>query len=302
MKQNRRGLNNFMPWASGVLLLVAILAIGLLYRPTSTPLGNIVKMTGLISTMRIQLLEAIEDEKNAVLALTDEESKGFADRARKASDGVENNRKEMAAIIHHENASREMELMKEFDSCWLQFRKLDETILALATQNTNLKAQQLSATQCAQEMKRLEESLNGFILKRVKAGQGDEAVRLSYEALTASLKIFALHKPHIETASDKEMDTIEQEIQSDDASARKALRALRAIPNLGGNANLKSAETAYDKFMSLTAEVLRLSRLNTNIKSAELSLGKKRLISAQCQEILATLQESVQNRQLKATR
>ncbi len=34
--------------------------------------------------------------------------------------------------------------------------------------------------------------------------------------------------------------------------------------------------------------------MNTNIKSAALSLGKQRLISAQCQEILATLQKTVQ--------
>jgi hypothetical protein len=46
--------------------------------------------------------------------------------------------------------------------------------------------------------------------------------------------------------------------------------------------------------MNLTGEVLKLSRMNTNIKSAELSLGKIRLISSQCQEILATLQGTVQ--------
>jgi hypothetical protein len=55
--------------------------------------------------------------------------------------------------------------------------------------------------------------------------------------------------------------------------------------------------------MNLTGEVLKLSRMNTNIKSAELSLGKIRLISSQCQEILATLKETVvQAQQFNATR
>lgn len=45
--------------------------------------------------------------------------------------------------------------------------------------------------------------------------------------------------------------------------------------------------------MKQTAAVLKLSRMNTNIKSAELSLGKKRLVSAQCQEILATLKQTI---------
>jgi dGTP triphosphohydrolase len=119
---------------------------------------------------------------------------------------------------------------------------------------------------------------------------------LSDQALIASLKIFALHKPHIETADDQVMDQIEQRIKTYDESARKALGALHSIADLSGDKDLKAAETAYVRFMDLTREVLRLSRMNTNIKSAELSLGRKRLIASQCREILATLQKTVQAR------
>ena len=117
---------------------------------------------------------------------------------------------------------------------------------------------------------------------------------LSYEALTAGLKILALHKPHIEEADDQEMDKIEQSIKSYNESARKALGSLRSIADPSDNEDLKNAETAYERFMNLTAEVLKLSRMNTNIKSADLSLGKLRLISSQCQEILTGLHETVQ--------
>jgi hypothetical protein len=98
------------------------------------------------------------------------------------------------------------------------------------------------------------------------------------------------------------MDKIERRMKSYEESARKALGTLRLIPDLRGNEDLKNVESAYERFMSLTGEVLRLSRMNTNIKSAELSLGKKRLVSSQCQEILATLQETVQAQRFKATR
>jgi hypothetical protein len=125
---------------------------------------------------------------------------------------------------------------------------------------------------------------------------------LSYEALTASLNIFALHKPHIEEADDQKMDKIEQRMMSYDESARKALGALHRIADLSDNEDLKNAETAYERFMNLTGEVLKLSRMNTNIKSAELSLGKLRLISSQCQEILATLKETAQAQEFNATR
>ncbi len=156
-------------------------------------------------------------------------------------------------------------------------------------------------TQGAQEMEHFEQSLNRIIHRNTNS-QCNDAVILSYEALTTGLKILALHKPHIEEANDQEMDKIEQSIKSYDESARKALGSLRSIVDPSGREDMKNAETAYEQFMNLTGEVLRLSRMNTNIKSAELSLGRKRLISSQCQEILATFQETVQAPRSKATR
>lgn len=269
------------------------------YRGRSNPFETEFTKVNLLSTMRIHLLEAIEAEKNAVMAITDEASEDFAVRARKAADDVESSRKEIEAIINQQKLPRETEILNDFNNCWSQFRKLDETILVLATQNTNLKAQKLSATQGAQEIERFEQSLNH---RNTNNHQGNEAVILSYEALTAGLKILALHKPHIEEADDQEMDKIEQSIKSYDESARKALGSLRSIVDQRDSEDLNNAETAYERFMNLTGEVLRLSRMNTNIKSAELSLGRKRLVSSQCQEILANLQETVQAQPSNATR
>jgi hypothetical protein len=290
----------FLPWVLTFALLVAFTLFGY-YRGGYNPFEAEFIKADLISTMRIHLLEAIEAEKSAVMAITDETSENFAIRARQGADGVESGRKEIESIIQQEKRPREIEILNEFNMCWSQFRKLDETILALATQNTNLKAQKISATQGAQEMERFEQSLNRIIQRNMNNSQCNRTVMLSYEALTAGLKVFALHKPHIEEADDQEMDKIEQSIESYDKSARKALEALRNT-DLNDNEDMKNAETAYEQFMSLTNEVLKLSRMNTNIKSAELSLGRKRLISSQCQEILATLQEAVQAPRSKATR
>ena len=301
-QKTKRRLYVFLPWALIFAVLGAITLFGFIYKVDSNPFETKFIKVNLLSTMRIHLLEAIEAEKNAVLAITDEASEAFAVQARQAADGVESSRKEIESIIHQEKLPRETEMLNEFNSCWSQYRNLDQTILDLAIQNTNLKAQKISTTQCAQELERFEASLNRLIHRNTNDSQCNKAVMISYEALTASLNIFALHKPHIEESDDQEMDKIEQNIKSYDESARKALGSLRSIANLSGNEDLKNAEIAYERFMNLTDEVLKLSRMNTNIKSAELSLGKIRLISSQCQEILATLQESVQAQQSKATR
>ena len=292
----------YLPWVLLLAVLGASTLYGLIYKEGSSPFEATFIKNDLLATMRIHLLEAIEAEKNAVLAITDEASAAFAAQARGAADSVEQGRKQIESIIHQEKLPQETEMINEFNSCWSHYRKLDDTILSLAIQNTNLKAQKISATQCAQELEYFEASLNRLIHRNTKDSQCNTAIRLSYEALTASLNIFALHKPHIEEADDQEMDKIEQRIKSYDESARKALGALRGIIGLSDNDDLKQAETAYERFMNLTGEVLKLSRMNTNIKSAELSLGKIRLISSQCQEILATLQETVQAQEFNATR
>ncbi|MGZ8176248.1 MULTISPECIES: MCP four helix bundle domain-containing protein [Methylobacter] len=290
----------FLPWILTFTLFGA-LAVFSYYRGSHNPFVIEFIKDDLLSTMRIHLLEASEAEKNAVLATTDEASESFADRARQAADEVESSRKKIESILLQEKRPEETEIFNEFNICWSQFRKLDETILALATQNTNLKAQKLSATQGTQEMERFEQSLNRLIHRNTN-NKCNEVVMLSYEALTAGLKIFTLHKPHIEEASDQEMDKIELSIKTYDTAARKALGALRSIADLSDNEDLNNAETAYEQFMNLTSEVLRLSRINTNIKSAELSSGKKGLISSRCQEILASLQKTVQAQRSNATR
>jgi hypothetical protein len=54
--------------------------------------------------------------------------------------------------------------------------------------------------------------------------------------------------------------------------------------------------------MEVNKEIVRLSRMNTNVKSLQLSLGRKRKIAAQCEEILNSLQNAIQSRSFKATR
>ncbi|ESS73655.1 hypothetical protein MGMO_14c00110 [Methyloglobulus morosus KoM1] len=302
MEQKTNRFYALLPWLMTFAVLGGFTLYSAVYKVDYNPFEIKSIKGNLLSSMRIHLLEAIESEKNAVMAITDEESESFAAKARQATDSVEKNRKEIESIIHKDEFQREAELLNEFNACWTQYRKLDETILDLAVQNTNLKAQKISSTQCAQEMARFEESLSRIIQHNKTGKQCSETAMVAYEALTASLNIYTLHKPHIEEADDQAMDKIEQRIKAYDGSARNALAALSRVASSSDGEDLKNAEQAYLQFMELTNEVLRLSRMNTNVKSSELSLGKQWIISSQCQEILATLQESVQARQSKATR
>ena len=291
------------PWLITIIVLCGLTVIGILYKDKITPLESELKKIQIVSSLRIHLLEAIEAEKNAVLAITDEASKTYADEARSASNKVENSRRDLEASIQQAGTSKkEQETVAEFNSCWIEFRKLDEEILELATQNSNLKAQKLSSTQFSREVTAFEKSLRTLIRQDIRDNKPRFITVHSYEAITAILQLFALHKEHIEEIDDKEMDRIESEMKNYLDTAKRALHELSSIPELRGSTELVNAEATYKRIMEINAEVVRLSRLNTNIKSSELSLGKKRLISAKCQEILGVLQDTIESYRFKATR
>jgi hypothetical protein len=263
---------------------------------------NIVEKREILSQMRANLHKSVEMEKNAVMALTDEESREFADQSLAASAVVEQNQKQLNSLIDAAPMQDERNLVSEFNTCWTELRKLDHVILELAVQNTNLKAASLSREKGAEAMQRFEHALNDVLKSYSGTRNEGRVARLIFHAITAGLKIHNLHSFHIAEASDEKMDQIETQIKTEENEASKSLDELASIVGEKSRHVLLQAKTAFSEFMEVTAEVIKLSRQNSNIKSLELSLGKTRKVTAQCDEILAAFQEAVQSRTFKATR
>ena len=105
--------------------------------------------------MRIHLLEAIEAEKNAVLAITDEASEGFAAEARQAADGEKAAGRKSNPSSHPGRASRETEMINEFNSCWAHDDRTHE-LIAISPSKTPISRLKRSPLECAQELERFE--------------------------------------------------------------------------------------------------------------------------------------------------
>jgi hypothetical protein len=54
--------------------------------------------------------------------------------------------------------------------------------------------------------------------------------------------------------------------------------------------------------MGLNAQIVTLSRRNTNVRSLALSLGQKRMVAAACDDSLRALQDTLSKRGFSATR
>jgi hypothetical protein len=291
---------------SSVILLLVLTVIGLKYRSSNSDLENIVsgiiRRDELLSQMRINLIKSADIEKAAVMADSDELSRALAEKALQAADSVDAGRSELRGLIEKDRIVKEVNLLQEFDNCWAQSRKIDQALLEFAVENTNIKASSLSFAQGNKAVARFEESLSDLIRKTVSGSQGIQIVKLACDALTGALKIQYLHAPHISAANDEQMDSIEGEIRQSDKMVGSSLKELESLVPEENQILVREAASAYSDFNAVTTEVVKLSRRNTNIKSFELSLGRKRRVTAECDEILNSLQQAVRSRTFDATR
>ncbi len=261
------------------------------------------KKAEIVPRMRTNLLKSVEYEKSAVMAVTDEESKAFADLSKKSADDVDRDFRELRALVGREGTDREQKLLGDFDACWQHFRKIDEVLLPLSVENTNLKAASLSQTKGFAAAQKFGRALAKAIGAGGMPDRADaRAARLAYRALNAVFTIYSLQGPHISEAEDRKMDEMEAVMRANAAEAKRSLAALAALVGREGKASLEEADAAFADFMAVHAEVVRLSRVNSNVKSLELSLGEKRKVTAQCDDILNALQEAIWNRASRATR
>jgi hypothetical protein len=246
----------------------------------------------LVSRMRADLYAAAEAEKSAVLAETDAASKDNAKRSQAAADRVAAELKSFKALPAGNAA--EVERLRRFESAFADYRKADEEVLTLAVQNTNLKAFALSFGPATDALAKMEQALRPTIDAGTKSGKAADAALQASRALTEALRIQTLHAPHITEKTDARMDELEKRMAESDTSARKALGAL-------GSSGAQ-AFAAYEKFQQVTAEVVRLSRLNTNVRSLGLSLNRKVQVLAVCDEALQALGDNLGGGAAKATK
>lgn len=257
--------------------------------------GRNVQMARLVGRMRVNLYAMAEAERSAVLADTDEASQEFARLSRVSVGQVDAAMAECKGIIS--TPSPDADLLKNFEQAFTEFRKVNEEVLALAVQNTNLKAQALSFDQSFAALARMEQALSPFL-----EGQSGspKAGRVAARALAEALRIQALQAPHIMEKTEARMAELEARMTAADTLARASLSLLSAQP--GGQDAAGKALTAYNEFQEITGQVLLLSRENTNVRSLVLTLDRKTKTLAMCDEALRALEDKVHADMAKGTK
>jgi len=263
-----------------------------------TSLEQLSEARRLSADLLVQFTKVVDGGNRAVMADTDEASMAFASEAQQTTRLVQQDVDALKPVLAGLGYSSEARLLDEFQQRFSKYRALDTTILGLAVENTNLKAQRLSFGPAQQAADAFTEALDP-VAGSVPAQVHWRVAALVATAVAALREIQVLQAPHIAEPEDTVMTRLEERMAISEAAARHALQELAGLVPSESRPRLTAATAALDRFMSANAEIVRLSRRNSNVRSLALSLGQKRTLSARCEETLRSLQDALARRSMR---
>lgn len=282
-------------WA--VMFLVAV-AAGC---SNGSSLERLMEARRLSSDLLVRFANATDATNRAVMAGTDEMAAEFAREAERATQTVERDADALKPLLTALGYTAESRLLEEFIGQFSAFQELDRAIRGLAVENTNLKAQRLSFGPAQKEADAFRDALES-VAGTSPAKDAWQVKALTATALSAVREIQVLQGPHIAEPEDAAMTQLEQRMASSEGLARGALQTLAAVLPPTSRQQLDGAAAALDRFHDLNAQVIVLSRRNSNVRSLALSLGKKRMLTARCDESLHAIQDALSKRTFAGTR
>ncbi len=283
-----------IPGAALMLLLVLVTGHFGKERSPVEQLELRAKRSELVDRMRLALASASEAEKSAVLAVTDQDSQRFADHARAATADLERERRELEGLLEAGGTQGEKDIFAQFSRAFAELRRIDNDLLRLAVKNTNLKAYSLAFGPAAGALDEMNAALSRLVAAHASSPETKKVMLLAFDAEIGALRSQTLLPPHIAEESDQKMDALEARMAKEDEQVRKGLDGLAALSELSGDADLATAVSRYAQFSRIKAQILALSRENTNVRSLTISLNQKRKVMLVCHGTLSALKQAIQ--------
>jgi hypothetical protein len=252
----------------------------------------------LASGLHVEFTKAADASNRAVMADTDEGAAAAAVEAKRARGNVALAMQSLQPILESFGRGEDLRHLQEFSDRFNEYQRLDDEILSLAAENTNLKAQRLSLGAGRESAEALRKALGAVVRSRASARIETVAAR----ALIGVLDIQVLQAPHIMEPEDKEMSRIEMQMTASEQAARKALEELGSEAPPDAWSHVAAARTALDQFTKINSEILALSRRNSEVRSLALSLGRKRTVVAQCEDQVQALESVLAKHAFTGTR
>jgi len=282
------------------LCAIALLAsLALVGCGSDSALHQLIEARRLSAELIAQFEDVQESGNSAVMAEKDARAKRFVEDTERASAAVQQASTALARLLAALRLQDARALLGEFDQEFAEYRQVDGVILALAVENTNVKAQRLAFGASAKAAEAFDDALEQLAASATGEHAWHEKA-LAAMAVANAREIQVLQAPHIAALDDPPMLRLEKRMAVAEAATRAALRQLASLAPAAPE--LRAANAAFERFVALNAEIVALSRRNTNVRSLALSLNEKGVLSARCEHTLHALREIVAKHALAGTR
>lgn len=282
-------------------MLVAALAcatIACLNRPAA--LTQLLEAQRLASEMHVAFTRTTEASNRAVMANDDATAQAAATEAREHSATVDSRLAALRATLQTLGYTDDLADLESFASRFAEYHRLNDDVLSMVVESSNLKAQRLAFGPASEVADTFHQALEAA----TSSAAGDTpccARELAARAWASLLEIRALHPRHIAEADDDEMTRIESQMTASATATRDIVAELtKVLP--ASSAPLAAARSALDRFLAVHAEIIQLSRRNSNVRALALSLGQKRMLTAEGEADLQGLEAALATHAFTATR
>ena len=253
------------------------------------------------SDLQVQFTRAADAANRSVMSDTDDDAKAAAREAEQATQTVLSDVSQLESILKSMGYSEELGFLDTFKGRFAEYQKLDAEILPLAIENTNVKAQRLSFGPAREAANAFRTALEAAV-KMARPADASRVDALAARAVISILEIEVLQAPHIAEAEDAAMTRMEVQMTASEAAARKGLEQIKSLLPPDAGPQLTAAVAALDRFKTINTDLIKLSRQNSDVRSLALTLGRKRVLTAQCDDQLRGLQEALTKHTNPATR
>jgi methyl-accepting chemotaxis protein len=273
-----------------IVAYVAINRLEALNRQVRELVDHTMLKSKLASDLQYNLVLGIRAQKNAILSPEDEPSREYVKESRtQMSEGRArlDKLKELVAADHAEGQAVALDALgKAFDA----FEKVNNTILDLAVQNTNVKAKRLLLGDVQRQVNLLAAHFQKWLGAATKGNpDASQVARLKtlHEINTALLELFPNTMKHIDSLRDEEMSEQEKKL----AELQDQIQNGLSIASGGEPTSQVEPRAALADMKASYRNIIKLSRLSTINRGIALSLNESKVTGDECTRRIADLDQ-----------
>lgn len=279
------------------LLITIVIALQQMQLGTSKKSEQIGRQLKLVQTARYALATISEAQNGAVMARAESDRQYFVSQAKDASTELSDAMTKLSTALSEQRRPQIDRMRQSADQAFAHFEQLHKDLIELATQNSNYRAYELAYGSMTVALNTIDESLTQIIANHAKLSSVEDrhSSLSSNEARVGALRIFSLLMPHIAERDESKMNQLETSIEREERRVTENLDALTSLGMAGDSLSLEKAEAAWKDFRNLRSEIIPLSRMNTNLRSAGLALNERRAAMLAIQDSLAAMEAALES-------